>query len=129
MYGRPIHSNTPCTQPSSPQRPCKALNTTDGAAMRKSDTKSGPASILTTLYPACCNAEAHSCPDDRETSRSAPGPPINTAIFSGVLLDIPTFSLQCLALFWGSCCRLLSRSLYYLGSPTLIISHSNVKPQ
>ena len=89
VYGRPIHSRMPCTQPSSPQRPCRPLNTTSGAISERRIGRSRPASTSITSNPTSRKAAAHSRPELRETSRSAEGPPISTATFGDVLLDIP----------------------------------------
>ena len=73
-------SSTPCTHPSSPQAPCRALNATSGRAATRAWARSRPASMRTTSAPSRSSAAAHASPDTRLTSRSGLSPPIRTAM-------------------------------------------------
>src|SRR5262245_42674859 len=65
--------------PSSPKRPCRALNTTSGFAFARSPATLGVTSISVTLYPSSRRALAHAAPETSDTSRSADHPPFRTA--------------------------------------------------
>src|ERR1700743_1155014 len=72
-------SSRPWMQPSSPQRPCSALNTQSTLASSSCAAGFSPGSISTTSKPSSRNAFAQPAPDDRLTSRSAERPPNSTA--------------------------------------------------
>ena len=52
----PIASSSSCTVPSSPSRPCSAMNATSGARRAARATSSGPTSIAITSWPSRCSA-------------------------------------------------------------------------
>src|SRR5580704_4507964 len=86
----PRSSSIPCTQPSSPPRPCSATKTTSTGFSRTSSSSAGPSSLQTrreTRCPRLSSASATPSPVRRDTSRSALQPPINTPtrlLFMGV---------------------------------------------
>src|SRR3954464_4244054 len=69
----------PCTQPSSPQAPCRALKQTSGFSLASTWARSRPASTRLTWAPSRSSASAHSRPETRLTSRSEERPPSRTA--------------------------------------------------
>ena len=54
----PSISSSSCTVPSSPSRPCSAMNAASGARSRSSATSSAPTSIASTSWPSRCSASS-----------------------------------------------------------------------
>ena len=70
--------------PSSPSRPCRAMNATSGAASRRAGaTRSAPTSIAITSWPRRSSASSTRAPDFSETWRSSERPPFSTATAHG----------------------------------------------
>src|SRR6185312_4264141 len=80
VYGSRIHSRIACTVPSSPKRPCRALNTASGRTSRSWAIGSSPGSTATGSTPSWASAAITPRPEDRLTSRSALRPPMRTAM-------------------------------------------------
>src|SRR5690242_8363456 len=75
-----INSSRPCTVPSSPKRPCRALNAASGLASNNCWPGLSPGSSGKASKPSSRNALTTPRPDDSETSRSADRPPDRTAM-------------------------------------------------
>src|SRR6266576_2946570 len=72
-------SSIPCTVPSSPRRPCSALNTHSNRPSRSTSHVSASRSTGVTSLPRARSAFATCSPERIETSRSADFPPRRTA--------------------------------------------------
>src|SRR5215831_11712011 len=77
----PSTSSAPCTVPSSPKRPCSAMNTRAKPSRLSSDTWRSAGSNACASTPCSRSALSTALPDRNEISRSAEGPPISTATF------------------------------------------------
>src|SRR5260370_1861239 len=69
----------PCTVPSSPRRPCSALNTHSKPPSRKTSHVPASRSTGVTSWPRSRSAFATCSPERSDTSRSADVPPRRTA--------------------------------------------------
>jgi hypothetical protein len=67
--------------PSSPPLPWSALKTTSGPIVRSASTKRSSKSSERASWPSEASARITDVPLSIDTSRSAPGPPMTTAIF------------------------------------------------
>ena len=81
VHGRSSNAHSPCIQPSSPHRPCRALNATSicGRSSASRSAISGPTSSVSASTPRSPSALAIAAPLTSETSRSADRPPMRTA--------------------------------------------------
>src|SRR6266540_2308727 len=105
VYGIPMTSRSPCTQPSSPQRPWSALKATSIRAARSRSGRSRPTSRSVTSWPFATSASAQALPVLSETSRSVERPPYSTATFFPVQFGIrpPARSLSHMKLLHVLC--------------------------
>src|SRR6202521_2841841 len=72
-------SSAPCTVPSSPNRPCRAMKARSKPSPRSSNSERSAGSKAEALTPRSQSAVNTALPDSREISRSEEGPPISTA--------------------------------------------------
>src|SRR5947209_17871017 len=75
----PITSSSSWIVPSSPSRPCRAMNAISGRAASICSTRSPPTSTGTTSCPSRSSASWTRAPDRSDTWRSSERPPLSTA--------------------------------------------------
>src|SRR6187455_1862870 len=79
VYGIFITSSAPCTVPSSPKRPCSAMNTRWKPSRFRSKSSRSAGSKGSACTPRERRASSTARPEMSEISRSAEGPPMRTA--------------------------------------------------
>src|SRR5512144_2490727 len=86
VYGMRIASSAPCTMPSSPKRPCSAMNARAKPSAARSESGRSFGSNACASTPRSRSAASTALPDRNEISRSDDGPPINTATLPNSLI-------------------------------------------
>ena len=89
VYGMPSVSSAPCTVPSSPKRPCSAMNDAREAVALEIEQSGAPSgSNACASTPFSRSAASTALPDRNEISRSDDGPPISTATLPNSLIAL-----------------------------------------
>src|SRR5437763_2516410 len=93
VYGIPIASSSCWIVPSSPSRPCSAMNAASGRARCSSATSSGPTSSAITSCPSRVSASWACAPERSDTLRSSERPPLSTATLRASFICLQSSSI------------------------------------